>query len=599
MERKADINERTLNFYGKKFNELVANYEILEEALTQIDEKAFAEMLNFEKNHPKVTRVGYLDGAKIPDGVLEYDISALDMGILDEERDVFNGCYKKGYITGLETLTPEEKAQYLSLLERAVSSAKKWKELDSQFQALNEKSEFYRKLYDIANQGYIKGVVSEQKAKQLLTIYDSANPFLQELNRLTACKRALWLKASRTEEEEILLKQYTTQIGQLEIASMQWSISDADEEIIQQLKREGLNINLETNSNYNDSNFSNTTKLNLAYNSDNWMTELNLSNTLNVDSKGKVSDLYLINSQFMYYREKFSFMSNSTYNKQAENDSFNQTFTATYDDFTASLSEDIVTSEMQNSEGSKFDITTYTTNANFSYNKDKLSINVNGSITPNKKEISTDEFGKQTFERDTEWSTSAGVTYQTGAFSNGANVNISSEGETYSLSSRANFQPLSGNTSITITPSLVASYNDNENAEMYTLNSGLNVNTSYRQKGFSASLNLNENYSTTMSHGNKPNLNHNFGANLNLSFKENFGLGLKVNDSDSRTSHSTVCGISASYQNDKIGNLTLEYNHTESKDKFARKNKGIDYIGLNYSVPLYREKKSPKNQQNY
>ena len=227
-----DINNNTIQHYSKKLEKLSKEFQKLEKEYSKLDFSAWEKLLAFEEKY-HICRNGYINDSEIPSGAMKYDISAFEMGIYDEEKQSFTGkCYEKGYLLGLEKLSDEERKEYLQLLKDASRTAKKAVENNKKLEDLNKEFDKRKALEDMAKAGMITKVGSkdyeEQAYQQYVQIRNESNPFYREIKDLEQKREALRLKGNITPEDVAQIEQYNIQIQQLEEASSQWTVANAD-----------------------------------------------------------------------------------------------------------------------------------------------------------------------------------------------------------------------------------------------------------------------------------------------------------------------------------------------------------------------------------
>ena len=146
---------------------------------------------------------------------MKYDISAFDMGIYNNEKECFEETYKTGYLAGLETLTEEEKQEYLSLLDKASNMIREVQKIDKEFEKLGKEEEKFLAMVDMAENGMIEKIGSSEYKENMYQQYQQiraeSNPFYKQIKETEAMYNTLARKGNRTEEENKLLEQYQIQ----------------------------------------------------------------------------------------------------------------------------------------------------------------------------------------------------------------------------------------------------------------------------------------------------------------------------------------------------------------------------------------------------
>lgn len=554
------INDSVVNHYDKKILKIDQKIENLYLKMKdeKIDAKAFQKLLDFEAAHPEVQRVGYSDKKEMPKNAVEYDISAFGMGIYDKEKDVFTGeCYKKGYITGLETLSEEERKEYMTLLDNASNACDRLNKFHEQISKYEDELDKYFGLKDMAQNGMLNAVGTEeaenQAYEQYVQIRNDANPFYKQIQELEAKYNQLLLKGTKTDEDNRLLEQYRIQIRQLEAASRTWSLSDMSEKAQIQLDQgQGFNIeniSEQAVSSSASESLSNTHSLGMRWQNINWNVSANFSETDRCKSDGNTEHSFNVDQSVRYARERLSLSETSSLNIEPNSLYFNQRLGAQYGRYGLNVSEEVrrMSSEMPDE---------------------------NGNIQ------------KQT---QTSSSTSIDASIKTGKFDNTASVQFAPEGTSYRLGTSTNYEIkadkvfANDNVSIDFSPSTNITYN--EKTHSTTLNPSLNVMAMYNNGNFSGNINIIEDYSTTMLNGQKPYVNNNFSVNTSVSLKQ-WSVGFKFNDSDNSYSHSNTYGAEVSYNTPKAGRVSFGYSHQKTHNKMQGMNTSDNTVQFSYTMPL-------------
>lgn len=548
---KIKVNNSVVGHYDNKILKVQQKIERLSLEMKDIDTEAFNKLIEFEKAHPDIGRYGYTDKKDIPEGAVEYDISAFQMGIYDSKKDAFTGeCYTKGYLTGLDKLTEEEKKEYLSLLDIASNSCKKLTEYQNKFDKLEKELDKYFGLKDMAQNGILNAVGTEdaenQAYQQYVQIRNDSNPFYKQIQELERKYQELNLKGSKTDEDNRQLEQYRIQIEQLEQASQSWSLSDMNEKAQVQLNQgQGFNIeNLSEQAVYSSQNetISNTHSLGLGYSNTNWNASLNFTETDRYKLDGDTEHSFNIDQNVRYARQKFSFSESSSLNIEPNSLYFNQRLGAQYGRYELNVSETVnrMSFDMPDEQGNMQEQTTVTS------------------------------------------TTSVGASLRTGKFTNTASVQFAPEGTSYSLGTNANYGFRANKFNFDLNPAMNVSYN--QETESTRLNPSLNAMIMYNNGGFNGRMNIAENYNTTMRNGNHPFVNNDFSINTALSFK-GFGAGFNFNDNDNPDSHSDSYGATVSYTHEKVGRFEVGYTYQTMHNKQGM-NTHDNQVQFTYSAPL-------------
>lgn len=559
MQRQREIDNikvktSVVNHYD---NEIVKVQKQIEKLLLKMKDEnvnndAFDKLVEFENAHPNIERHGYTDKSEIPSNAVEYDISAFQMGIYDKGKKAFTGeCYKKGYLTGLVTLTDEEKQEYITLLDNASNSCRKLSEYQNRLNKLDNELDKYFGLRDMAQNGMLKAVGTEdtenQAYQQYTQIRSDANPFYKQIKELESKYNALWLKGERTDEDNRLLEQYRTQITQLENASRTWSLSDMNKSAQIQVNQ-GQGFNIQTFSEqvvYSSQNrtVSDIHSLGMGYSDANWNASLNFSETDRYKKDGDTEHSYNLEQRLQFARQKLKLSENSSLNIEPNSLNFNQRLGAQYGKFGLNVSEMVnrMSFEMPDEQGNAQKQTILTT------------------------------------------TTGIGATVQTGNFNNTASVQFAPEGTSYSLGTSTNYGFKVNKVNFNFAPSMRASYN--QNTKTTTFNPSLNTMIMYNNENFNANMNIAEDYSTAVKNGMHPNINNNFSINTAVSFKS-LSAGFNFNDNDNPYSHSDSYGATVAYNHNKIGMFSAGYTYQTTHNKLQGMNTHDNQVQFTYSAPL-------------
>lgn len=510
-------NNNIISHYQKKLAKIQAKQKKLYkklESLTNPD--YFEELIKFAKNHPSVSIEGYTDAKEIPNGAMKYDISAFGMGIYNKEQECFEGTYKTGYIAGLETLTEEEKKEYLSLIDKAANMIREVQKLDKEFEKFDKEAEKFLAIVDMAENGMIEKIGSseyEEKAYQkYVEIRSNKNPFYKEIQEIETKRNALHLKGNKTEEEKKLLESYDRHLSQLYIASSQWSVSDnydiekfeiktgtnyqlthtmPDEKSIK--NGEGINFSIGAIGSYQDENFDVQTSINVTRE---FQTTKLLDNQYKMAVSGKFDHggaIYTTNL-----------------NCDITHDNRNYDVSLEYENgaFSASL-QDI---ESYTREEEKFNhIRTINLNAGCNWNKYNVSAGLtnSGNRTTVSLNASVDE-----------------IATPIGSF----------------------------------TPAVTNQYNTL--TKRFTTSPSLSFSKKHESGDLSAGIQVNENYTLTYGHG-KPEHENNVNIVTSIGYKSLQGQ-LQYNNMYSGYSKSNTYGASVQYSTKKAGTFGAEYSFSRT-----------------------------------
>lgn len=550
---KIKVNNSVVSHYDNKIlktQEKIEQFSI--KLKDEINTKAFEKLIEFENAHPDIGRYGYVNKKEIPEGAVEYDISAFQMGIYDKEKDAFTGeYYKKGYLTGLDKLTEDERKEYLSLLNSASNSCKKLTQYQNKFIELENKLDKYFGLKDMAQNGVLNAVGTEddenQAYQQYVQIRNDANPFYKQIQELETKYQQLHLKASKTDEDNRQLEQYRTQIEQLEAASKSWSLSDMNERAqIQVNQGQGFNVQAHYEkavySSQNET-ISDIHSIGLGYSNTNWNTSLNFTETDRNKLNESSEHVYNVDQSVSYAKQKLKFSEGSSLTIEPNSLYFNQRLGMQYGRYGLNVSETV----------------------------NRMSLEM------------PDEQGNMQKQTTVSSTTNIGASVKTGKFDNTVSVKIAPEGTTYSLGTNANYGLNANKFDFTFVPAMEVSYN--KKTETTTLNPSLTAIMKYNNAGFNGTMEISENYSTAMKNGVHPAINNNFSINTALSFK-GFGAGFNFNDNDNPYSHSDSYGTSVSYTHKKVGKFEAGYTHQKTRTKEQGMNTYDNQVQFTYSAPL-------------
>lgn len=556
-----DINTGVKQHYSKKLEKLSKEFEKLEKEYLKLDFSAFEKLLAFEEKY-NICRNGYINDSEIPSGAMKYDISAFEMGIYDKEKQSFTGeCYKKGYLLGLETLSKEERKEYLQLLKEASEFGRKAIEINKKLENLNKEFDKYKALEDMATSGMISKVGSkdyeEQAYQQYVQIRNESNPFYREIKDLEQKREALRLKGNITPEDVAQIEQYNIQIQQLEEASSQWTVANVDN--FQKVKG-GMGFML---------------------------TDLSEQLTYSDSDKKELTNTHSVGA--IYSNENFnimgSFSNAQKYTIKPESE-FDNTFSVM---LMGDYKKDNISLSSMSSLNTDKNMLNYNQTLGFGYKKVKLEIGENISSMkfnmPNEK-------GELVETKNTTYTTTAQLSHTVGKFTNTGAVSFSEYGNTYTLSSNANFnQKIGKNSYLSISPAISTSYNDKANN--YTLSPNLSCNYSYSNKDLRINVMANESYSATMQAKTEAQLNHNLTTTGTIAYK-GLSTTLKFNDSDNSFSHSNTYGTEISYRTQKAGTFGIEYSYQNTKNKMNGNNNATNLVSFKYSAPLDWTRKKSK-----
>ena len=288
-----DVKNGVVTHYHKRIDSIIKNLEKTKLKYEKLDISVLDELDKFEQNHTMLYREAVTDKSKIPTGSVMFDSEAWGVGVYDEKTGNFTGeIAKYGYIVGLETLSKEERKEYLSLLRKSESILKENSNLIKEMGELEKELDRYMSLEDMASCGLLTKVGSkdyeEQAYNQYVQIRTEANPFYKKIKELEQESQKLRLKGLPTEEDLRLLEQYGFQLYQLRQASQQWSIAEASTEL-NQANKSKVNVSFTpAQATYTEENLleditskelSNQTSVNVNYSDSNFNVSGGVSST--------------------------------------------------------------------------------------------------------------------------------------------------------------------------------------------------------------------------------------------------------------------------------------------------------------------------------
>ncbi len=536
------INNKTVEHYDKQILRADKKFEELGKEMESLHtSEIFEKLLEFEKAHPSVNRMGCSKDEEIPENAVKCDISAFEMGIYDEKTDSFTGeIYEKGYITGLETLSEDEKAEYLKLFEDTKNVLGKYLKLREREQKYEEQLDKAFALRDMAQNGLIKKVGSEEYENQAYQTYvnirQQSNPFYKEIQEIEEKYNKMTKKAHLTKEDKNLLQQYKIQLDKLEKASKEWSISDMDETQKVEFEK-GFNItDLSEQVSCQDGEKSLTFahSIGASYSDENKNLNASFAKEETYKRNEKTQHTYNLNLNGEYSRNDLSINANSNF--------------------------------YANNQG----MINFTQDAGVKYKN--TSLNLSETVSSMKL---PDENGN--LSRSTTSDTNVSLSHSMGNFTNKLSANFAEYGNSYSLSTDAGFNvKASEGLYLNINPSLTNTYN--VTLDSYTLNPSLGTGLNYSSNNINANVRISDDFSTTVQHGAKPQINNNLNISTGVSFK-GIETNLKFNDNYSPYSHTQTYGAEVSYTNEKAGRFALGYDYSSL-------NSGM--ITAKYSLPIDR-----------
>ncbi len=557
---KQNVSSGTVSHYSRNIEKLNRKiHELRDKQMQIINRHDFDKLIEFEKKH-NVARVGYTDDDELPQNAKTYDISAFQMGIYDEKEDAFTGkTFEKGYLKGFDTLSEDEKEEYLKLLKNAAEEINEYGKLEEKISGLNEKLDKNLALQDLAQNGMIDKVgtadYENQVYEQYRAIRNEANPFYRQIKDVESKYASLRLKANPTQDEKRLLEQYRIQLSQLEEASEMWSISDA-----------GKGQNIHNSSGFRVTNLSEQA----VYKHEDTSGEGFSQETETITDNHSVGVSYSNQN----WNASAGFTKGETYYLNADKDTvhtYNANVSAGYgrENWALSSSSNISADDSSIS---------YTHSVEGRYGD--LSLSAENTLNVNKYEM-PDENGNMTEQKVKSNSANLRLSYETGKFTNTAGVGFEDEGTTFSLGSRANFGISSGKSYWNIGPSSDLTYNSG--AETFTVNPSVYANYSYNSHDLRANVMLNNNLSITTA----PEMDTDFTNSLNLNGAityKNVSFTGKYNNYHSSYSTTNTFGAEVAYNHPNAGKFAVEYSRQNSKSETSFT--GTDQVMFTYSAPV-------------
>lgn len=575
----ANVNNNTTKYYDaqlaklvEKNNEMCAEWE----TMTASWGGGYSNYIRLYEEHPEVEILLPGEG-EIPVGALKYDISPLGVGIMDDDGNFTGECATVGYITGLESLSEEERKEFLDSLDAWKKECELMQDYDKRYEELIKQFSSYLVLSDYAKCGLIQGAVGEEKAKTLIEIHNQANPFLKELKELEAKRQQLWLKGSKTEEDFQQLQAYNIQIGQLQNASLTWSIADAEESVLNELGQKGFTSSFTPlQITYSDGTLSNTASGTFNYQNDNWSVNGAVTGTLGIGVKEfDIKKSFTGNLNAGYAWDKVALTSSSRVDLQETMKTYEQKFGLRRGGLNLGIGETIVTTEVQGEKGAE-DVTTFTTDAKASYTIGGFSVNASASVTP--RTVTEINGVGQPFERKfVDYAVNAGAAYKINGFTNSAGVTLGTDGQNiYTLSSAANYMvKINDNWMLTGEGSLAGAYN--EGAKNFTVSPYAKAGLSYtqvekREEGdferYGWNLTVEEQHNTTLPINGEVTTNHNFTASSEFRIENGkYKITANFNDSDSPETHSNTYGLGFGYDMGKYGKIGVNASYQFTNNK--------------------------------
>lgn len=504
------FNENIVNYYEKKFIKLSRQFDTLTRNWDKLDWSILNELDEFYNQHPEIKVCASNKYSDIPKDAFEFNAEPWGIGVYDEEEGSFTGeIATYGYIVGLDSLSKEERKEFLRIFKEVNKLKQKADSYREQFNKLSEKEDRIYALCDMAENGMINAVGSkefeDQMYQQYLNIRNTANPFYKEIQEIEKALHTLRLKAEKTTEDLQQIEQYNIQLEQLYVASSQWSIADVQTE----RKEDGNNFQLslnpvqinhssETDENKNEQHtVSNTSSLVATYNSPNFdfssTTSLIGSFTTSGDEhlSGSISQTLNINANLN------GAILNSTSN--------------------TNLTRSLLT-----------------------HNQDiKLSYR-NMSFVLNES-ISNDYSGGTTFK------TGIGAGYKSNEIEINANALFEDNIASFNLFSKYNYnKKFNDNLSLTLTPQITTNYNTG--AESITLSPIIKGNLEYSRELFSANLNTSVSCSSSLYLNGSP-TNTNYALSLGGNIKyDNFSANANYVYMNNSSESSNTYGFGVGYQ---------------------------------------------------
>lgn len=542
---KTLVNKETVSIYTHILDAIDAKYKALEEKFNTIDNSVWDKLQEFEQKHPQIDRRCLADGKTLPDGAFEFDISALEVGIYDEEKDCYTGeCYKLGYVIGLDSLTEDERNEYLQLLDDSVKNANTLKEYINELDKLEQEFDKYSTLQDMAETGVFTEIPSHEDENKLYSQYvsirNNSNPFYQEIKDIEQKTTTLRLKGTKTDEDLKQIEQYQIQLRQLYQASSQWRLVNCDErpnlaedEISQEVPTSKFQI-----------------------------TEL--SGTLSINDES-ISE---VNSAGINWTPNEAVNVNANVNHTLEFSEKDKQFTNSVDaNLEAGYNNGKINLSSTTNVNYASEMTTYSQGVNIGYNN--ISANVTETI------ISTEEGNVN--------STNASLSWSAGNYTTTGNAELTESGNTYNLSSSANYNiSMSSDASLKISPEIRGSYNDA--TKDWMLAPTMNLYSEIKGDNVKAVFTAQESHVTAFGQENIT-TNHDFTATGNIEVKK-WSFGTKFNDSDTPDSHSNTYGINIGYDMGKNGKISAEASRQHSRTKGSGDRENSTMFTLSFATSL-------------
>lgn len=506
----AESDEKTANYYEKKLINMSQKADAFWQEWNNIDKSILEEFDKFCKQHPEVEICASNKKSDIPKGAFKFDIESWGIGVYDEEKGSFTGeIAKYGYVVGLESLSKEERKEFLNMLKEKNKLMRKIDTYRKQSEKFSKEEDRNSALQDMAENGMIDKVGSkeyeDQAYQQYVQIRNVSNPFYIKIQEIEQSLHTLRLKAEKTTEDLQQIEQYNIQLEQLYVASSQWSIADVQTE----RKEDGNNFQLslnpvqinhssETDENKNEQHtVSNTSSLVASYNSPN----LDISSTTSLTGSFTTSG-----------DEHLSGSINQTLNINA------------------------------NLNGATLNSTSNTnlTRSLLTHNQDIELSYRNMSFVLNES-ISNDYSGGTTFK------TGIGAGYKSNEIEINANALFEDNIASFNLFSKYNYnKKFNDNLSLTLTPQITTNYNTG--AESITLSPIIKGNLEYSRELFSASLNTSVSCSSSLYLNGSP-TNTNYALSLGGNIKyDNFSANANYVYMNNSSESSNTYGFGVGYQ---------------------------------------------------
>lgn len=532
-----DVKNGVVTHYQKKIDSIIKNLEKTVHKYEKLDISVLDELDKFEQNHTMLYREAVTDKSKIPTGSVTFDSEVWGIGVYDEKTGNFTGeIAKYGYIVGLETLSKEERKEYLSLLRKSERILKENGNLSKKIGELEKELDRYMSLEDMANCGLLTKVGSKEQEdeayNQYTQIRSEANPFYKKIRELELESQKIRLKGSPTEEDLILLEQYGFQIYQLKHASEQWSIAEVSTRPITEEKNK-INVQFTpAQATYTQENLleevnrkelSNQTSMGINYSGSNLNISGNVSATQKyiiapTEESRFVSDLSEVefekgfefsgnaNLEIGYKRENLGISSNSNLDVQETMLSYNQHLEVSYDSFGLAVDENVY----------------------HSYG----------------------EFGGTTNSTDIK------LNHRIKSLNNSAFAHFEAGNSTYGLSSNYFYnKKLTNNLTLDISPALSATYNTG--VKSTTLNPQLNTGVKYTSDKLTFNALASESFIATMSNKNSSYINNDLTLSGNVEYK-GLDAGVSYNNMSDNYSSTNTYGVNFGYRFKKAGAIKLQ-----------------------------------------